>query len=64
MVWFKPAEDGDMGGFFEVPELETGKFIDYDGVGGQIVEDVEGGNTDIADEVRILVEGLEKRMNE
>ena len=34
MVGFELAEDGDMGRFFEVPELETREFVDDDGAFG------------------------------
>jgi len=31
MVGFNLADDGDMGRFLEVPELEAGHFVDNDG---------------------------------
>ena len=37
MVGFQMANDGDMRGFFEIPKLEAGHFIDNNGVSGKIV---------------------------
>ena len=64
MIWLKPAENGDMGRFLEIPELEAGKFVDYDGIFGKVVQDVKGGNADVANKMRIFSEGLEDRMDE
>ena len=37
MVWFEMSDDGNMGGFGEIPELETGHFVDYNGGGLEVV---------------------------
>lgn len=60
MVGFDSEDDGDMGGFFEVPKLETAHLID-NGIGHpDAVEDIKSGSADVADEMDLFVEGLEE----
>ena len=52
------ADDGDVWGFVEIPELETRHFVDDDGVLGELVEAVDSGFADVAYEVGVLVVGV------
>ena len=63
MVWLDGADNGYMRGFIEVPELETGEFVnDYRG-GLKLIENIEGGDADIADKMSVEVLGVEESFN-
>ena len=65
MVGLELADNRDVGGLFEVPELEAGEFVNDDVGRGEVVEDVDGGFADVTDEVDILVFfGVEQRFDE
>ena len=63
VVGFKMTKYGDVGGFVEIPELETGHFINDDGSFGKIVENIEGGGTDVANEIGVFTMGVEQRFD-
>ena len=52
-----------MRGSIEIPELETGQFIDDDGLWREFVKNINGWSTDVADEVGVFVVGIQKRFN-
>ena len=58
------ADDGDMGGSLKVPELKAGEFVDDDGVCRELVENVERGGTDVANEVGVSTLGVEEGFDE
>ena len=60
MVWFNVADNGDMRRFLKIPKLETGKFIDYDRMRGELIKDIKGGNTNVADEISVLFAGIQQ----
>jgi len=64
VVGLQLANDGDVGGLIEIPELETGHFVDHDGVGGEAVEDVDGWGADVADEIGSFVVSVEEGFDE
>lgn len=59
MIWLEMAEYGDMGRFGEIPELETGHFVDDDGIVTEVIEDIEGRSADVADKVSVFLMGVE-----
>ena len=58
MIGLQLADDGDVWGFVEIPELETRHFVDDDGILGELVEAVDSGLADVAYEIGILVVGV------
>ncbi len=58
MIWLEVTENGDVGRFVEVPKLKTGELVDNDGGWFKIVENVEGGRTDVADKMGVFVMGV------
>ena len=37
MIWLEMANYGDVGGLIKIPELETGHFVNYDGILGKVI---------------------------
>ena len=64
MIGLELTEDGDMGGFFEVPELKTRHFVDDDGSWLELVKNIEGRDADVADKVGVFIFGIKKGFNE
>ena len=58
MVGLDLSDNRDGRGFFEIPKLETGHLVGYDGIFGELVEDVERGYADVTDEISIFVFGI------
>ena len=58
------ADDGDVGGFLEVPELETGEFVDYYRTICELVEDVESRGADVAYKISVFTFSVEEGFNE
>ena len=64
VVGLQMADDGDMGRSLKVPELKTREFVDNDGICRELVENVEGGGADVADEVSVSTLGIEEGFDE
>ncbi len=58
MVRLDLSDNRDGRGFFEIPELETGHFVNYDGILSKAVENIEGGRADVADKINIFAFGV------
>ena len=63
MIGFDAKNDSNVRGFLEIPELEAGKFVNDDGICGEAVEDVEGRDADVADEMSVFFECVKNSFN-
>ena len=63
VVWLDVENDGDMRRALEVPELEAAELIDDEIAGADLVEDVEGGMADVADQPDTVTESGEEIAN-
>ena len=64
MIGLELADNRDVGGFCEIPELKTGQLVDDDGTLGQLVKSIDGWFADIPDEVGIFALGIQERFDE
>ena len=58
MVRFEVTNNRDMRGLVEVPELKTGELVDDNRGGLKLVEDIDSGFADVANEISIFIFGI------